>query len=382
MSASKLDRKMRIAFVITELEVGGAERCMVNLATRIDRDRFEPQVYSLAPRPPKNRDQLTRQLEEAGVPVHCIGATSSFQVFKAIRHLKRLLLAQSPDILQTFLYHANVVGTIAGSRAKVPAIATGIRVADPTRWRHLAERWFTRSANRIVCVSRAVAEFSRKVGRLPEQEIVTIPNGVDLSRFTAGNACDLSEFSIPKDALVAVCVGRLEYQKGIDWLVDLWPKIVARIPNGHLLLVGDGRDRAQLENRVNELKMDSAVHFAGRRQDVPELLSSCQLLILPSRWEGMPNVLLEAMASAMPVVSTNVEGVGQLLGPYGEQQTADFGDTPSFVNRICSLLADESIRQRLGQDNKSRVAGQFSLDRMVRAYQDLYESLIQQCFIG
>jgi len=377
MTASKLNRKMRIALAITELEVGGAERCLVNLATRIDRDRFDIEVYSLDQRPPKNRDQLARQLEQAEVPVHYIGTNSSFQIFSAVRQLRRLLSAQSPDLIQSFLFHANVVGTLAARRARVPTIVTGIRVADPTKWRHLVERWVTRPAKCIICVSQAVAEFSHKVAGLPDHKIVAIPNAIDMSRFPANQNCDLLEFAIPNEAKVAVCVGRLEHQKGIDWLLDLWPKVVAENPSYHLLLVGDGQDRSLLESRTKESNLESVVHFAGRRHDVPEILKSCQLLVLPSRWEGMPNVLLEAMASELSVLSTNVEGVQELLGPAWEQQTSDFGDSKSFVSRISSLLGDESLRQKLGQENRVRVAAEFSLDGMIQAYQDLYESLIR-----
>ena len=126
---------IRIALVITELEVGGAERCLANLACGLDRTRFEPVVYCLAPRPLPPRDALVTQLGEAGVPVRFLGFSSKWQLPMAVRSAGRTLARQAPHVIQSMLFHANIVARLAKRRLPDSGLSLGIRVADPSRWR-------------------------------------------------------------------------------------------------------------------------------------------------------------------------------------------------------------------------------------------------------
>ena len=124
-------------------------------------------------------------------------------------------------------------------------------------------------------------------------------------------------------------VGRLEKQKGVNWLIESAPLWLAELPDCHLLLVGDGPMRATLESAAAASGLGERIHFAGWRADVPEILAASDLLVLPSAWEGMPNVVLEAMASRRPVVATDVEGVRELLGPGADLQTVPYERYPT-----------------------------------------------------
>jgi len=162
--STALPPPLRIALVITELDFGGAEQALVNLATGLSRERFSPAVYSLQSRP-KN-DLLVRRLEEAGIPVHFLDVHSHWQFFSAVSRLAELFRQQQPQVVQSFLFHANVVATMAARRAKVPRVMTGIRVADPSAWRQRVERWLTPQMDKIVCVSQGVADHARVILRL------------------------------------------------------------------------------------------------------------------------------------------------------------------------------------------------------------------------
>ncbi|MBC8868953.1 MAG: glycosyltransferase [Planctomycetes bacterium] len=368
---------IRIAFVITELEVGGAERCLVNVATGLDRERFDPIVYSLDSRPACDRESLVLRLEQASVPVRFIGVSSSWQVLSAIRRLGRLLAEQQPHIVQTFLFHANVVGTLAGVRRRPrPCIINGVRVADPSRRRQRLERWVSRRAERIVCVSRSVADFCSGQGRMPREKLVVIPNGINLDQYPAASAADMTQFGVPADRQVVVFVGRLHAQKGVDWLLRVAPRLLTQLPTHDLLLVGDGPDRKTLQDLVGTLGIADRVHFAGWRPDVPQILAASSMLVLPSRWEGMPNVVLEAMATGLPVVSTRSAGVEELLGPLADCQTVTIDDADGFVATVLDLAQDPSKAQEIGRQNSRRAAEHFSLAAMIAAYEQLYESLL------
>ncbi len=367
--------RLRVALAITELEVGGAERCLVNLALGLARTRFEPVVYSLAPRPAEGKAALVRSLEAAGVPVRFVGVHRPRQILSAVRRLRKMLIEQSPHILQSFLFHANIVATLAAWRAGVPVVVTGIRVTDPSRWRHLAERFICRRVDRIVCVSQAVAEYVCKTAGMPQEKLITIPNGIELSRFPAVECVDLQELGVPNGRRAIIYVGRLDHQKGVDWLLSLMPDVLAQLPSHDLLIVGDGPQRSALEVQAKSLGIAERVHFAGWREDVPAILASCDLLVLPSRWEGMPNALLEAMATGLPVVAANVAGVAEILGNLAEDQAVTVADIPGFQRKIVGILQDPRRAEQLGQYNRQRVAESFSLMAMVKAYERLYESL-------
>jgi glycosyltransferase involved in cell wall biosynthesis len=371
-----MSQNTRLAFVITELEVGGAERCLVNLATRINREKFQPVVYSLARRPPAGKDQLVRQLEEAQVPVRFLDLQSAWQIFSAVSRLARLLRDEQPQIVQTFLFHANVVGTLAARRAGVPQVATGVRVADPRRWRAWVERWACGGVDRIVCVSKSVAEHCRTFARFPAEALTTIPNGVDAAEFASARPIDLAKIGVPPGRKAIVYIGRLDAQKGLDELLFVTPHLFQQLPDHDLVLVGDGPQRLMLQSTTKSLHLDQRVHFAGWREDVPAILAAAEMLVLPSRWEGMPNVVLEAMAAGKPVVARRVEGIEELLGNLGKEQIVDIGPKELVADRIIQLAQNPHLAVELGRLNQQRANEHFSIDAMVEKYERLYESLI------
>ncbi len=366
-----------LALVITELEVGGAEQALVNLATGLCRERFSPGVYSLQSRP-KN-DLLVRRLEDAEIPVHFLDVKSYWQFFSAVSRLAQLFRQQQPQVVQSFLFHANVVATMAARRARVSRIVTGIRVADPSAWRQRVERWLTTKVHKIVCVSQGVADFCRDKCRFPVEKLVVIPNGINLVRFQNVQPMVLTKLGLPAGRRAILYVGRLERQKGLDWLPrNVLPQVFCQLPQHDLLLVGDGPQQEVLQGLVEKQGLKERVHFLGWRGDVPQILAASDVLVLASRWEGMPNVVLEAMAAGKPVVAIHAEGVTELLGDGAAQQSCSAGDAVGFAERVVRLAQDRTLAAELGAHNQLRVAAEFSLAAMISRYESLYESLIKR----
>ena len=382
-------RKLQIALCITDLEVGGAERSLVHLATRMDRRRFEPTVYCLGPRPEVKEASCLPPLEAAGIEVHCLGARANragrivnpshaWQILRVLRRLKGLFRQKAPDLVQTFLFHANVVGRIAARRAGVRRVVSGIRVAERgSRWHLWVERWTDGLVDRHVCVSQAVARFSAARTGLAAEKLLVIPNGVDVTAYPAPSPVNLEALGVPPGRDVVACVGRLQRQKGVRWLVRSAPGWLGRLPECDLLLVGSGPQREGLQRLCEKMGTAGRVHFAGWRPDVPAILAASRLLVLPSRWEGMPNVVLEAMASRLPVVATEAEGIDELLGPQAAAQTVRFGDSEALVQKIVALAGNPLAAAELGTANRARAEKDFSLGSMVTAYEDLWESLVE-----
>jgi len=371
--------KLRIALCITDLEVGGAEQNLVELATRLDRGRFAPAAYCLGPRPVATLSSCVPALEAAGVEVFCLGARGLRHAPMALWRLHRLLRRQQPDLVQCFLFHANLLGRIAARWAGVPRVVAGLRVAERhSRWHLWADRRTSRLVDRYVCVSRAVADFAAAEGGIAADKLVVIPNGIDATRYPASSPADLSSLGVSAGRQAITFVGRLEEQKGVRWLLESAPQWLDRLGGYDLLLVGKGPEQRRLEAMARQGGIAGRVHFAGWRPDVPQILAASRVLVLPSRWEGMPNVVLQAMATGLPVLATDVEGVPELLGPAAGPQTVPYGDTPAWTARLTELLSTAGLAAELGARNRLRAAEEFSVERMVAAYQSLWQSLARR----
>lgn len=362
---------IRIAFCITDLDPGGAERALVELVVHLDRTEWDPHVFCLGP-----HGALVERLAEASVPVECLGARSARNVgvvFGLARKLRRF----RPELLQTFLFHANVAGRIAAWLARVPIVVCGIRVAEREQnWHLLFDRWTQGLVTHNVCVSQAVAEFSILRGRLASKKISVIPNGVDCERFVHAQPADLSEFGIPAGSRTILSVGRLHEQKGHDLLINAAAPLLANQPDLHLLIVGEGPARAKLQQQIVEINCAQRVHLAGWRSDVPEIMKACTVFALPSRWEGMPNVLLEAMAAGLAVVASDVEGVREVVRDRVTGIIVPIDSAVDFCDGLNSLLDDPARRNRIGYESQDYVSKHFVDVDLLSKYPRLYRELL------
>lgn len=367
---------IRLALCITDLDIGGAEQRLAELALRLDRRQFASEIYAIGPRPADETRSIAPRLEAAGLAVHCLGGRSAAGAPGVTRRLAALLKRQRAEVLLTFLFHANLLGRLAARWAGVPRVACGIRVAERrSKWRLRADRWTSGWVDAYVAVSASVAEFSRLEGGLPADRVMVIPNGIDLSPFDQAAPIDLTTLGMTAGRRAVTYVGRLDPQKGLYEFISAANTWLAPLPDYDLLMVGDGPQRGELEALARRLGLDHRIHFVGWRGDVPAILRASELLVLPSRWEGMPNAVLEAMASRLPVVASNAEGVSELLGPQGAEQIAPLGDMQAMAARIVAIATNPVLAARLRQDNRARVEACFSLGAMVDAYSDLLQRL-------
>ncbi len=365
-----------VALVTTELGVGGAERCVTRLAIGLDRTRFDPMVISLKPPPPPGRDALVRQLRAANVPLEFLRLDAWRSLGAAWYGLRRALARRPVRLVQSFLFHANVLCAAARSRSAIHV--GGVRVADPRRGRDVWDRWAARGMQRVVCVSESVAQFCRDVQRLPERKLKVIVNGLDVAAYVDAPPADLhSQASLPADAEMVVFLGRLDRQKGLDLLLAHWAEVIVQRPTLHLMLVGEGHEHASLDAQSRQLGLQSNVHFLGWREDAASILKAARLLVLPSRWEGLPNAVLEAMACGLPVVASDVHGVRELLGKrHSQRQIVPVGEGAALAAAILAFFTTEGLAEACGKANQERAMQRFSVQAMVGAYESLYGELL------
>lgn len=366
------ERAVPISLVITDLDVGGAERSLVALATRLDRGRWAPSVIALGP-----EGRLVEPLRAAGITTTCLDVQAR-RPAQAILKLAGALRRQRPRLVQSFLFHANVAARLAAVLVGSPWVVGGIRVAEhQKRWHLRLDRLTSFLATGSVCVSKGVLTFSRDVGGLDSDRLIVIPNGIDLELYDRASALPRGAIGVPERVPLVVCVGRLDVQKGIPVLLDAAERVAAVCPDWHLAMVGDGPERGRLERIVvSSPSLQSRVHWLGRRDDVPALLKTADLLVLPSLWEGMPNVVLEAMAARRAVVATAVEGCTELVLPGETGWLVPPGDAESLARSLREAVTDPQRLRRYGEAGRARVEAQFTTPRTVSAYERLWAAVL------
>ncbi|MAI31258.1 MAG: hypothetical protein CBE00_02515 [Planctomycetaceae bacterium TMED240] len=368
---------MRIDFVITELFVGGAERCLTELAVGLANAGDEVRVFSIGSLPTDERGALVKRLTDCGIDVSSADANTSLQVISAYSKLRKWLSKSNADVCQTFLHHANVLGIFAAKSVGIRTRIAGIRVAESKGIRCRIERQALKSSQSVICVSEAVEKFAvSKLGCSPSK-LTVIPNGVDANFFAGANRFDWAQIGWPSDAAVSLFVGRLHPQKGIDLLQSKVDELAPQGSNRRLLLVGDGPLRAELESWAAKCGHQQ-VQLLGWRPDVASLMGSSRLIVLPSLYEGMPNVILEAMASGKPVVCSRIEGSHELLRHDWLEQTFDIGDSQQMTLLASRFLENAAIATATGAANQDFVNQHYSIVSVVKRYQDHYETMLHQ----
>jgi len=360
-----------VALVITDLDVGGAERALTSLALGLDRRRWSPLVVNLS-----GEGALADVIRGTGIPVASLGLGRR-SLARGVVGLAGVLRRHRPLLAQSFLFHANVLTRLAAPAAGSPWVLGGLRVAERRKGWHLTlDRLTSRLGCGSVCVSEAVRRFSVERGRLAPDRLTVIPNGVDLERFDVPPA-DRAALGFSEDAFLALAVGRLDEQKGLFDLLEAVARASMGAPGLRLAIVGEGALRGRLEAEIAARPvLSSRVRLLGRRDDVPTLMRAADLLIHAARWEGMPNVVLEAMAAGLPVVATSVEGVDELVAPGRTGWVAPPRDPEAMARAIVAAAADREASARMGAAGRRRAAESFSTARMVGRYDALWTAVL------
>jgi glycosyltransferase involved in cell wall biosynthesis len=368
---SEAGRPLRVVHVLISLEVGGLERGTVNLI-RQSSGAFVHEVCCL-----RRTGPLAADLPP-GVRVHDLGLVGGRDP-RAFLKLRRLVRALRPDIVRGGNYESLLYTTAACVGTGVPAVYyKGGRTQPPSPRRHLVERTLSRRCRCVIVPSNDLRDYAVKVVGIPADRIRVIESGVDPSRFPLAPAppAERERLGLPADARVIGTVGRLVPEKDHPTLLEAFLRVRQAVPAARLLIVGDGPLRSELEGRSRRLGLADSVSFLGSRGDVPALYRSMDLMVSTSRWEGLSNVLLEAMAAGVPVVATRVGGTSRVVEDGVTGFTADPGDASLIADRAVRLLTDSSLAARLREAAREKVLREFSISRMSREYESLYEAII------
>lgn len=371
---------MRICHIIVGTNVGGAEQALRRLLQAegaANQDRLVISLTTVGP--------VGREIRALGLQVEALGASGPLSAILAFLRLRKLLRDFAPDVVQTWMYHADIFGGLAARSLGLNCVFWGIRntqVPSRTFFQRVLSFAGARLSNwvprAIICVAHSSLEPYAKAGYRRDRMKV-IGNGLDFvpyDRIVADHMI-ASPIPIAQHLRRIVSVGRFHTLKGQDILLEAGAELVAHEP-ATFVLVGRGCDNgnASFWNVVQKTGMRDHIIALGERTDVPEIMLGCSVFCLPSRTEGFPNVLLEAMALGMFCVASRAGDSARILGDTGILVSA--GDPGALAAGLrTAMLMDPDERRRMGQMARGRARSLFSIDKIVSRYHDLYKAVLE-----
>ena len=365
-------RALRVCQLITELGPAGAERCVYELARRLDRDRFDVEVMAL------RGGEVADWLGRAGVKVTVAGLRGKWDLPR-LRRLAGAVRRGRFDLLHTHLFHADLAGRLIAPGAGIGRLVHTVHVAEARfrPWQFACARLLSGRCDRIVCVSEAVREHHRRRSGLPAWRYAVIPNGIDVEAYRRDADARRrlrAEWGVGAGDVLFAFVGRLDRQKGPDVLLRAAGRL-AEAGGVRLVLAGDGPERAWVESFVAREGLGRAVRLLGFVHDVRGVLSAADALVIPSRWEGFGLVAAEGMAAGLPVIATRVAGLSEVVADSQEMRTGilvDPEDEAGLCGAMRALAADAGLRLRLGRAGLKRAAERYDIAANVAAHERLY----------
>jgi len=369
----------KVALVVGQLQLGGAERQLFELAVRLDRRRYEPVVVCLS----EVSEPFGARLRERGVRMEVLRRATHRDPARAWR-LARLLGREEPALAHSFLLVANAyvwmatgLTTLAGGRRLARIASSRTCIPPAGRWTLALHARAFRTADVVVANSQRVMEFTRDLYGVDESRFRIIPNGIDLPKVAGAEerAATRRELGVPDNAVAIGSVGRLAPEKNPSMLLEVMATLSARggsLPPVTLVLVGDGPEKETLRRLAARPELKNRVVLAGARADVPRVLGAFDLFVTASSTEGMPNAVMEAMAAGLPVVATRVGGNPELIRDGDNGALVPYGDADALSAALAGLLSAPEQAREMGQRGRRRVESELSMERMADGHGALY----------
>lgn len=372
--------KPKLLYVIDNLEFGGGERGFAQLATAL-RDRYEIQ-FACQP-----GGLLGERLKSLGVPIRLLDFRRQLSLSRIAR-LVGIIRAERVQLVHSMGARADFAARVAGRLARTPVIVStiamfveGYEVSPVKRAVYRAAIGLTeRLADGFIAVSDTVGKALVEGHRIPKEKVVRIYSGVELDAFRPGSDDGFRakrELGFDPEAPLVGTIGRLVHQKAYDVFLQAASLVAKAVPDVQFLIVGDGPLRSRLEQLSAKLGLRTC-RFAGFREDIPRVLSILDVFVLSSVLEGLPRVLLEALAMARPVVATRIDGVTEVIQHGLTGLLVPPRDPVALADAITSLLKDQGPARRVGQAGRKLVEERFTVSRMVAEVDRFYTTLLEK----
>ncbi|MCA9259519.1 MAG: glycosyltransferase [Planctomycetales bacterium] len=361
---------LRVVFITTSMYVGGAETLLINLMRRMDRQRYAVELVCLKEAGPLGEEAA----REFPVAANLIANKWDLRILpRLVRHLQRL---QADAVITVGAGDKMFWGRLAARLCRVPAVCSALHSTGWPDEVGRLNRCLTPLTDAFIGVADAQSQYLVEAYGFPRQRVHTIYNGVDTERFTPRDGVHVRrELGLDVNAPVVSIVAALRPEKNHEMFLQGAARLAERFPAARFLVIGDGPRRADLERLAIDLGVAEKTLFLGSRSDVPELLNATDVLALTSHNEASPVSILEALSAGCAVASADVGSVGETVVDGSTGRLFSAGDLDGFIACCSELLERPDERRRLAAAGRSRVVEQWSLDSMVRGYEQLISQI-------
>ncbi|MGB7553093.1 MAG: glycosyltransferase [Candidatus Korobacteraceae bacterium] len=368
-----------ICFLITSLDpVGGAETQVASLAKGLQGRGWKITVISMLP----EGDRLAAELRACGVRVTTLAMKKGKADPRAIWRLAKILRVLKPDVLHAHMVKANLLARVIRLFVSVPVvISTAHSICEGGRLLDLAYRLTDGLGDVTTNVCQAAAHRYIRGGLVPEKRLRVVSNGIDTVRFSPDHSCreELRKVLDIGDKFVWLAIGGLREVKDYPNLL----RAFAHFRRATLLIAGEGELRPQLERLAAELQITGRVRFLGFRQDCSELLNAADGYVLSSLWEGLPLVLLEAAATALPVVASDVGGTSEIVMDGKTGFLVPAANSCALRNAMQAVMElPEFERSQMGLAGREYVLSRYSMAQIISKWESLYRDFLGKRMIA
>ncbi|MFC1632009.1 glycosyltransferase [Candidatus Omnitrophota bacterium] len=374
---NKQDKKLKLMYVVQNLNCGGLEKLVVELAKRVDRDAFRPSICCLLPPGPQ---ELSKELTKSKIKVTYMNKKEGVD-YALFLKLANFFRQEKPDLLHTHSSTANFYASLAARMAGITNIVNTEHggIYFETGRKKLINRLLARMNKKMVCVSRNLNQDLQDMG-VPKHKLMVIPNGVDIN--SSGNGVDKRRkrktLGLGAKDFVICTVGRLEKVKNQKLLLTAAKKVLKKVPEARIVIVGDGSLRKELENYAVALRIRDKVIFLGYIEDIAPILKISDCLVNCSVSETFGLTIIEAMLAEVAVIATNVGGVKEIVKDEKTGILVRPNHPDALAEAILRIKRKPQFAAKMISQAKQFVQSNYSIEKMVNSYEDLYLS----CYNG
>jgi len=370
--------KHKVLHVIDSLDLGGAQTLLLDIVRHADHSHFDIQVACM-----HGYGVFVEDFENAGIKVHSLSRSKWPPHY--ISNLFRLNKSFQPDILHFHLFGSNLIAKPLAALLGKRRLIAHDHCNDAGRKNPLllfADALTNRVSSKVIAVAESIRSFLICYEGIDRDRVITLPNGVDVQAFVPASETDKQDareaLGISTDAIVIGGVGRLIEQKNFVRFLEVAAHILNKKPNVIFVIAGTGPQFDLLRERAVRLNISNYVRFLGHVSDRIVLYQALDVLLITSDFEGTPMVLLEAMASGVPVVSQSLDGIGEVCTNTLDAMLVAIGDESGLVTAINRLLADEKLAKGLSENARKTILDRYDIKKLVRKIEAVYEVVLHE----
>lgn len=364
--------RTRVLHVIDSLDLGGAQVVVLNLLEHADRKRFEVEAACL-----HGHGVFWKKLCDTGLPIHSLSPHRLFPIY--LPALASLILRRRYEIVHCHLLGANLLAKPLAALLGVPIRINHDHCNDKRANPHgivaTADRLANRLSTHICAVSETTRSFLRESENIASDRVSTIHNGINLETFQPRphlRSSTRSRWDLPEDAFVVGGIGRLTYQKNFALFLEIASAVIQHHPHAVFVIAGTGEDDPALREQAANLGIGSQIRFLGHIEEISLLYPALDVLLLPSRYEGLPITVLEAMAVGLPIIASRLDGIAEVLVDGESGCLVEPGDRDAFVASIYRSISDPDRSRRYSEVALAKVRKEHSAEAMTRAVESIY----------